>query len=354
MSLAAKAGSLLVRAGKLLTNCLCCCAGECPTGISECAPQCQCASGNCTPCRDTACPNGQQDCGPGCTCSGGLCVGCRETACPNGDECGPGCACVDGQCVPAGNCCINNACDPSYTTQEACEECTTTYTCYEELFQEDPEQPCPEGWSGGYGYCSRTTTVASCAECLGSSCYEQKTGPCGKFVDKCEDISECTEVEHYCDCQCRKNCTIKFLGELAYTVPPGVVIYPDGVAWPTPAATATRRLADEYDGCNLVSGPFDTSWAVMSDCSSVAGVVTRGEIVLTGISVGVSGVAHRPGWDPLPWSCAAVVRPIVSIACDCAGYAESVSITGFLEYEGGCNNVMATFSHSISAEVCCP
>jgi len=260
-------------------------------------------------------------------------------------------------CCGGGCCCVNNTPNPEITTRAECEACVSTFYCTETMWLDDWEQPCPEGWSGGYGYCSRTTTVASCAECpsgFGNSCYEQKTGVCGKFVSKCEDVSECTEVEHHCDCQCRKNCGIKFLGELAYTAPPGVVIYPDGVAWPTPAATATRRLADEYDGCNLVSGPFDNSWAVMSDCSSVAGVVTRGEFAWTGISVGVSGVVYRPGWDPSPWSCLAGVRPILNIACDCAGYAESVSITGFLEYGDVCNNAMATLSHSISAEVCCP
>ena len=110
MSLAAKAGSLLVRAGKLLTNCLCCCVGQCPSGVSECQPQCACTGGNCVPCRNTACPNGQQDCGTGCTCSGGQCVGCRETACPNGDECGEGCSCVDGECVSG--CYVAYCCSP--------------------------------------------------------------------------------------------------------------------------------------------------------------------------------------------------------------------------------------------------
>ena len=109
---------------------------------------------------------------------------------------GKGCCC-------AGCCCRNNQIDPAYTTQEACEDCTSTSTCFEEIFLDNQDQPCPDGWFGSGGFCSRIRTVESCAECSGF-CENSTTGPCGKWINSGCDSGPCTSGEHYCDCQCKQ------------------------------------------------------------------------------------------------------------------------------------------------------
>ena len=226
MSLAAKAGSLLVRAGKLLTNCLCCCVGQCPNGIGECGPQCACSGGDCVPCRNTACPNGQQDCGTGCTCSGGQCVGCRETACPNGNECPEGCACVNGECVPPVGCCCANGQIIEGSTQEQCEQCDVTNYCQEYIYLENPEDSCPEGFTpDGWGGCSRTTTPASCAECDGW-CYSWQSGLCGTWYPDCTTAQKYyISVTHNPFWSCGLRCGQWFMGSGFCEGPDGVLTY---------------------------------------------------------------------------------------------------------------------------------
>jgi hypothetical protein len=139
--------------------------------------------------------NGALASGAGCCCGGGP---CDPATCPNGTECQPPCVCVDGECVQApGACCINGSCDLSYATQEECESCETVNQCYEYLYLEDPEQPCPEGWQGGGGWCSRSTTPESCGDCQGE-CYPQQIGPCGKWIPdstSCDESPQCDGVD---------------------------------------------------------------------------------------------------------------------------------------------------------------
>lgn len=101
-------------------------------------------------------------------------------------------------CAPpaTGACCINGACDPTYTTQEECEACETVNNCTEYLFLEDPEEPCPEGWTpDGFGGCSRVTNPASCEEC-GGFCEPTQTGPCGDWIENtdCNATADCSET----------------------------------------------------------------------------------------------------------------------------------------------------------------
>ena len=103
---------------------------------------------------------------------------------------GQGCCCGGGACcLPDGTC-------TSGGTQEECEACETVNTCTEYLFLEDPDQPCPEGWQGGGGFCQRTTNPASCEECAGD-CWPQQQGPCGIWIP---DSSRC-EIQPLCEGQ---------------------------------------------------------------------------------------------------------------------------------------------------------
>lgn len=144
---------------------------------------CRCCCGN------VDCTEGQQ----GKCCCGGVDGEC----CPEGEYC------CSGQCQPSpceGHCCLpDNTCSNEYETQEDCEECVTTYECYEYL-SPDPEEECPEGWSEGEGFCYRITEVESCEECEGE-CTATTTGPCGTWVTyECEE--ECPEGEYLCECRC--------------------------------------------------------------------------------------------------------------------------------------------------------
>lgn len=120
---------------------------------------------------------------------------------------GQGCCCGGG----GGVCCLpGGTCSTEYATQAECEECGQVNTCYEEMFLEDPEQPCPEGWQGSGGYCFRTTSPASCDDCAGF-CTSEQSGPCGVWksgkecdptpccVGSCETSADCAEG---CDCPC--------------------------------------------------------------------------------------------------------------------------------------------------------
>lgn len=114
-------------------------------------------------------------------------------------------ACQDDPCV-GGVCCLSGGtCTDEYTTREGCEECTVTYTCTEYLNQEDPEAPCPEGWSGGGGFCYRTTTPESCESCAGD-CQTSESGPCGTWSPggNCESSPCCASGEDcpYPDPEC--------------------------------------------------------------------------------------------------------------------------------------------------------
>jgi len=59
---------------------------------------------------------------------------------------GQACCCGGGGC-----CCVNNTPNPEITTRAECEACVSTFYCTETMWLDDWEQPCPEGWSGGYG-----------------------------------------------------------------------------------------------------------------------------------------------------------------------------------------------------------
>lgn len=120
---------------------------------------------------------------------------------------GRGCCCGG----ETGVCCLNNgSCTTEYGTRQECEECVPENTCYEYMFLENPEDPCPEGWTGSGGYCERTTTPQSCDDCDGY-CLEQIVGPCGHWkagkvcedapccVGPCETASDCAES---CECPC--------------------------------------------------------------------------------------------------------------------------------------------------------
>jgi hypothetical protein len=104
-------------------------------------------------------------------------------SCDAQNPCGEGCVCVDGQCVgERGCCCINGEAVQGFSEQE-CEACNTTYTCFEFMQLEDPSQPCPEGWQpGGEGFCLRSTVVESCEQCAGT-CLTQQTGNCGTWIE---------------------------------------------------------------------------------------------------------------------------------------------------------------------------
>lgn len=167
--------------------------------------------------------NGALATGAACCCN--KCSG----PCPNGvSDCAPGCACVNGECVSP--CCINGALDSSYTSQESCEDCTTTNTCSEYMYLEDPEASCPEGWtSDGWGGCSRTTNPASCESCSGY-CYSEQSGPCGVWLTG--DILERTNPCAPCDNSCIGVCEL----------PPQELYYEDVNTLNVDAKTGARTL----------------------------------------------------------------------------------------------------------------
>ena len=115
-----------------------------------------------------------------------------EGPCDEENPCPEGCACVDGECVDAGACCLpDGTCSTEYDTQEECEDCTETNYCTEELYLDDPEAPCPEGWLGDGGFCYRDTTPATCEECNGD-CHAEQDGVCGEWQeDGCPEQIEC-------------------------------------------------------------------------------------------------------------------------------------------------------------------
>lgn len=102
--------------------------------------------------------------------------------------------CCDDPPPPPGCCCAGGAIDSQYTDQASCEDCTTTYTCTEELLLDDPEDECPEGYSGSDGYCTRVTSPDSCEDCDGF-CDETQSGACNTWiVGDCLALPNCTGV----------------------------------------------------------------------------------------------------------------------------------------------------------------
>ena len=101
-------------------------------------------------------------------------------------------------CCSSGNgaCCLPDGTCEEGLTQQECEACQPTFVCTEYAYPENPEDPCPEGFSpDGFGGCSRQTAVSACAECSGF-CQEDTEGTCGTFVPNktCE--------QNPCNCCC--------------------------------------------------------------------------------------------------------------------------------------------------------
>lgn len=112
-------------------------------------------------------------------------------------------------CCGGGVCCLpDGTCSTEYVTQAQCEECESTSTCQEYVFLENPEDQCPEGFTpDGFGGCSRTTVVASCAECPGY-CTTVTSGTCGQWVSQqtCDPYPCCTGActqDYECTEQCK-------------------------------------------------------------------------------------------------------------------------------------------------------
>lgn len=142
--------------------------------------------------------NGALASGAGCCCGG--CSG----PCDEESPCAEGCECVDGQCVEGARCCLPSCtCTNQYSTQLECEQCDTVNTCYEYLYPENPEDPCPSGWSGGGGFCSRITTVESCSQCAGY-CDSYTIGPCGSWKAAATCGRECNPA------WCQSDCVVDF------------------------------------------------------------------------------------------------------------------------------------------------
>lgn len=157
-------------------------------------------------------------------------------------------------CCPSDPCCCADGQHVPYTTQAECEECGTLNTCYESLYLEDPEAPCPEGWLGGGGYCERQTSPASCSECSGY-CTSTQTGPCGTFYPSCSNVATRSYVEiDFSGFSC---------GVIHYHGPNGKVVtngqtWFDMAPWPQLTQLASRDEAFELIG----------AWDDPSDCEA--------------------------------------------------------------------------------------
>jgi len=113
-------------------------------------------------------------------------------------------------CCCGGVCCLpDGTCSTQYVTQQQCEECTSTSTCQEYVFLQNPEDSCPEGFTpDGWGGCSRTSIVASCQQCAGY-CTTETSGTCGRWIGtaSCDPYPCCTgnctqDYECTTDCKC--------------------------------------------------------------------------------------------------------------------------------------------------------
>lgn len=162
---------------------------------------------------------------------------------------GAGCCCGG----PTGVCCVNGTCDPSYTTQEACEECETVYECTEYLFLEDPQQACPEGWIGSGGFCYRVTNPESCGECAGD-CFPQEVGPCGEWIEggDCNVTPDCTGAVGFYICGIPNTFSVPVDNTSPRPAPDfrttGFEYIPDGLYIEYDAATGTFSSAAPYAG----------------------------------------------------------------------------------------------------------
>lgn len=99
---------------------------------------------------------------------------------------GQGCCCSGG-----GACCLNDGtCTTEYQTREQCEECVTSYTCFDFATSEE-------------------TPVASCDQCVGETkfCSSSTSGPCGTFAPGqtcdpspcCASNEDCPQFDPECE-----------------------------------------------------------------------------------------------------------------------------------------------------------
>ena len=103
----------------------------------------------------------------------------------------PGVSCDEAPCQ-GGCCCRDGNTDTFIANQAECEDCTPPPAyCNEWLSLEDPEQPCPSGWTGSGGGCYKSSMVSDCTQCTSSvegsfpDCWPGAMPSCGTWYPEC-------------------------------------------------------------------------------------------------------------------------------------------------------------------------
>ena len=198
------------------------------------------------------------------------CGGCSGP-CSALNPCGQGCACDTSGSTSATSVCYQNGIpNPEITSQASCEECVPqceyvecTETFEPDYAPADESGECPEGWladgwggcrepcppgftdnAGGFGFCSRTTYPASCAECAGSC-----------STAHCPTIGNCGRWGEYADGQCKNAAPCNACGVYSAGLPTVTVTarFFEGSSCPGRTVSGTLSVGG-------IGGTFGTWW----------------------------------------------------------------------------------------------